>query len=235
MTSKLTKVRVSPPTTMASPAPVFPKLLAQSLPLALLIMSTAALRAQQPKSPSPDCPAATASVGHPTMDHETHMRALANCAAVLPTMPGQAAFAAIGEVVRILEADPNTDWSKVNIEALRQHLIDMDEITMRSDVSQRPVAGGLEMTVTGTGRTIAAIRHIALNHATMLDAGADYHAVAHPTANGAIVTVTAKNPADSRMVSQIRGLGFVGLLTEGDHHAAHHIAIARGVSAPHAP
>ena len=35
-----------------------------------------------------------------------------------PTMPGQDAFGAIQEIVRILEADPKTDWSKVNLEAL---------------------------------------------------------------------------------------------------------------------
>jgi hypothetical protein len=47
-------------------------------------------------------------------------------AAALPTQPGQSAFAAIQEIVAMLEADPKTDWSRVNIEALRQHLIDMD-------------------------------------------------------------------------------------------------------------
>src|SRR4051812_40613019 len=65
---------------------------------------------------------------------------------------GQAAFVAIRDVVRTLESDPKTDWSKVNIEALRQHLIDMDDVTMRSEVVQRPVAGGLQMDITGAGR-----------------------------------------------------------------------------------
>jgi hypothetical protein len=32
----------------------------------------------------------------------------------------------------MLEADPATDWAKANIGALREHLIDMDEITMRA-------------------------------------------------------------------------------------------------------
>ena len=40
--------------------------------------------------------------------------------------PGQAAFGAMAEVVRTLEGDPATDWSKVDIERLRQHLIDMN-------------------------------------------------------------------------------------------------------------
>src|SRR5215475_7467525 len=30
-----------------------------------------------------------------------------------PTIPGQDAFGAIQEIVQILDADPNTDWSKV--------------------------------------------------------------------------------------------------------------------------
>jgi hypothetical protein len=38
-------------------------------------------------------------------------------AAATPVQPGQGAFAAIQEIVEILEADPTTDWSKVNIEA----------------------------------------------------------------------------------------------------------------------
>lgn len=34
----------------------------------------------------------------------------------------------------MLEADSKTDWSKVDIEALRQYLIDMDNVTLRSAV-----------------------------------------------------------------------------------------------------
>ena len=49
-----------------------------------------------------------------------------------PTMPGQDAFGAIQEIVQILEADPTTDWSKVNIAALREHLVDMNEVTLRA-------------------------------------------------------------------------------------------------------
>ena len=48
-----------------------------------------------------------------------------------PTEAGQGAFAAIQEIVAILEADPDTDWSKVDIDALRQHLVDMNAVTLR--------------------------------------------------------------------------------------------------------
>src|SRR4051794_4975790 len=72
-------------------------------------------------------------------------------AAAKPTEPGQSAFAAIQEIVQILEADPATDWRTVNVEALRQHLIDMDNVTMRADVKNEPVEGGMNFIVSGTG------------------------------------------------------------------------------------
>lgn len=168
-----------------------------------------------------------------SMDHAAHLAALAECDTAVPTLAGQAAYAAIGEIVRMLKGDPNTDWSKVNIEALRQHLIDMDEVTMRSAVTQRPVEGGIVIDVTGTGRTEAAIRRMAIAHGSMLDLSDDYHASAVEIRGGARITVTAENHADARVVARIRGLGFAGLFTEGDHHAPHHLALARGTSAPH--
>jgi hypothetical protein len=174
-----------------------------------------------------DC-GAVATADHATMDHDAHIAAAERCArGSVPTSPGQAAFGAISEVVRMLEADPKTDWTKVNIEALRQHLIDMDEVTMRSIAVQRNVPGGIEVDVTGTGRTTDAIRRMTRNHSSMLESGSEYHASAKDIPGGARLTVTAKS-ADANTVARIRGLGFAGIMTEGDHHAAHHIAIARG-------
>jgi len=174
------------------------------------------------------------TLNHATMDHSMHAAAMKDCGSPLPTMPGQAAHGAIGEVVRLLKADPKTDWSRVNIEALRQHLIDMDEVTMRARAVQRNVPGGAEITVAGTGRTADAIKRMVVSHAHALGESGDYNASAVPTADGARLTVTAKDPANTKIVEQIRGLGFAGLMTEGDHHAPHHIAIARGEADPHA-
>jgi hypothetical protein len=147
--------------------------------------------------------------------------------------PGQAAFGAIRDVVHILESDSTTNWSKVNLEALRQHLIDMDEVTLRSEVVQRPIAGGLQMDITGTGRTTLAIRRMITSHGAMLDQSAEYHASVVEIPNGTRLTVTSRNSANAKAVSRIRGLGFAGLLTEGDHHAQHHIALARGDAMAH--
>jgi hypothetical protein len=181
-----------------------------------------------------DCATVNSSaVDHANMDHAAHLAAMKECDTALPTLPGQAAFGAIAEIVRLLEADPKTDWTRVNVEALRQHLIDMDEVTMHAAVTSHNVPDGLEMDVTGTGRTTDAIRRMAINHTRMLDQGSAYHATAVEIANGARLTVTAKQESDARTVALIRGLGFAGIMTEGNHHAAHHLAIARGDADPH--
>ena len=174
------------------------------------------------------------SADHGTMDHAAHQAAMRECAGSLPTSPGSAAFGAIGEIVRLLQADPKTDWTKVNIEALRQHLIDMDHVTTRSDIVQRNLPGGIEVEVTGAGRTMLAIKRIAMAHSAMLDGSTEYVATAQEIRNGARIRVVAKDASNTQLVAKIRGLGFAGLMTEGDHHARHHLELARGSAHAHA-
>lgn len=146
---------------------------------------------------------------------------------------GQAAFAAISEVVRLLMSDSTTDWSKVDLERLRQHLIDMDEVTLRARVEQTPVPGGLRIEVRGTGRTRDAIRSMVRDHAAMMQSEGAMRSETAESADGAIVTVTAADTRDTRLEQRIRALGFIGWLTLQDHHAAHHVAIARGTMGAH--
>lgn len=145
-----------------------------------------------------------------------------------PTLPGQDAFGAIQEIVRILEADPNTDWSKVDLERLRQHLIDMHDVTLRSSVKPERVPGGLAMDVTGVGRTAAAIRRMVGPHAAELNAMPEWSARTEELPDGLRLIVTARRADDVRTVARIRGLGFIGLLVQGSHHRPHHLAMARG-------
>jgi hypothetical protein len=152
-------------------------------------------------------------VHQPGMTHPT----------VALTEPGQGAFAAISEVVAALMADPATDWSRVNIDALRQHLVDMDEVTLRSTLQVDTIPSGARFTVTGLGRTVGAIRRMTMAHAPMI--AAPLHMEAMERDGGAVVTVTASDAAD---VARIRALGFFGIMTLGAHHQEHHLAIARG-------
>ena len=154
-------------------------------------------------------------------------------ATAAPRQPGQAAYGAIAEVVRIHDADPATDWGRVDLERLRRHLIDMDEVTLRAAVAQAPVPGGARFVVTGEGRTRDAIARMVRAHAGQLAATPGLRAGSVERPDGAVMTVTAADPSDARAVARIRGLGFAGLLATGDHHGPHHLAIARGTTGAH--
>jgi hypothetical protein len=136
-------------------------------------------------------------------------------ASTVPTMPGQDAFGAIQEIVQILDADSKTDWSKVDLEALRRHLIDMNEVTLKADAAPKQIEGGLEIAVTGSDRTLAAIQRMVPAWASTMNGHQGWSTRAAPLPNGELLTVTA---TDTKEVQHIRGLGFIGLLVSGAHH-----------------
>jgi hypothetical protein len=164
-----------------------------------------------------------------TMDmmqhHQQMMAKMHQMQGNVPTLPGQDAFGAIGEIVAMLEADPKTDWSKIDLEALRQHLIDMNDVTLQADVLTKSVDGGLEMAVTGSGRTLAAIQRMVPAHAAEINGRNGWTATTATLDNGVLLRVTA---SDTKEVSHLRGLGFIGILVSGSHHQAHHLAMAKG-------
>lgn len=142
-----------------------------------------------------------------------------------PTSPGQDAFGAIQEIVQILEADPKTDWSKVDLEALRQHLIDMNDVTLNADSAPKQIDGGLEIAVTGSGRTLVAIQRMVPSWAETMNGHQGWVTKSTPLANGVLLSVTANDPKE---IQHIRGLGFIGLLVSGSMHQPHHLAMAKG-------
>ena len=148
-----------------------------------------------------------------------------HAASTTPTMPGQDAFGAIQEIVQILDADPNTNWSRVDLEALRQHLIDMNEVTLRADAAPKQIDGGLEIAITGTGLTLVAIQRMVPAWAQTMNGHQGWNTKAASLPNGELLTVTATDPKETQ---HIRGLGFIGLLVSGSHHQPHHLAMAKG-------
>ena len=163
---------------------------------------------------------------HSVEQHHAVMSA--HRAVAVPMQPGQGAFAAIQEIVGILEADPSTDWSKVNIEALRQHLIDMDNVTLRSEVKSEPIEGGMRFIVSGTGPVTGSIRRMIEAHAKTMSGVGGWTFAASEIDDGATLTVLA--PAKD--LAELRELGFIGVMTRGMHHQAHHLMIVRGLD-PH--
>lgn len=180
---------------------------------AIIVLAAAPVRAQE-------------HVHKPGMVHTPGMTPAAPT--VLPTQGGQSAFAALGEIVRLLEADSTTDWSRVNLERLRLHLMDMDLVTLRSTVTSANVPGGAQFTVRGTGSTIGAIQRMTRAHANMVATERGPRLSRVELADGARLTVTSSNTSDDNAIARIRALGFIGLMVSGDHHPAHHIMLARG-------
>lgn len=147
------------------------------------------------------------------------------------TEAGNDAFGTIQEVIKKLNADPNTDWSKVNLEALRQHLLDMNDMTLNVDViSQKPIPNGLEVIVRPTtDRAALALERVFKAHPAQLkkDTGWSMKVVKN---NGQYtLTTISDNPKDA---VKIRGLGYIGLMAYGDHHQRHHWSMATGKN-PH--
>lgn len=202
------------------------------LSAAILLHQTEVAFSQQPPMMNHGMPGQGQMPGPMQQCHQQmmqmHGQGGARMGMAMPTMPGQDAFGAIQEIVGILEADPNTDWSKVNLEDLRHHLIDMNEVTLKADPVAKPIDNGLEITVTGDGRTLAAIQRMVPAHAQQLNQMNGWSAKTELLPNGVLLTVTSSDP---NQVQHIRGLGFIGLLVSGSHHLPHHLAMAKGESA----
>jgi len=146
-----------------------------------------------------------------------------------PVQGGQSAFAAIQEIVDILTIDPTTDWSRVDISALRMHLIDMDNVTLRAQVQADQLPDGALYTATSSDPAVAAsIQNMVLAHAATMDGVNGWTLTADQISSGA--TLAVKGPETD--ADKIHALGFIGLMTVGMHHQAHHIALASG-SNPH--
>ena len=161
-----------------------------------------------------------------TADAQSHDQAMHGGAAGGPTEPGQGAFATIQEIVEILEADPATDWSKVDLPALRLHLADMNALVLSAKVTERDITGGFEATISGAGRGGAAARRMVPAHAKELAKIEGWQvSVKAPAGGNIILRVTSFDP---RLQQHVRGLGFYGMMVTGAHHQPHHLAIARG-------
>jgi|DEB0MinimDraft_6_1074348.scaffolds.fasta_scaffold55226_1 hypothetical protein len=153
-------------------------------------------------------------------DHESGGGAFAS-----PLEPGQGMFGAISEVNTIIE-ESGADWTKVDLDALWEHLKDMDALMTFAKVEKSELDDGLKMLVTGEGAADRAVRNMIPAHSQFLKnvrpaweisvsgEGASYE-----------VVVTSSDPSEAQ---KIKALGFAGFMFQDDHHASHHLGIAVG-------
>ena len=157
--------------------------------------------------------------------HSAHDTTTATAAASMPQEPGQSAFAAIAEIVAILNEDPDTDWSKVNIAALRDHLVDMEMLTTEAAYTYTEVDGGIEFEVYGSKRAIEAARRMVPTHAQELTKTIDWQITTKDSDRGVKMIV---QPTETNPIAKIQALGFFGIMATGAHHQPHHLGMATG-------
>lgn len=146
----------------------------------------------------------------------------------IPSEPGDGSFAAIIEIVAMLSADPDTDWTRVDIDGLREHLVDMNQLVIGASVHSEPLPNGLSMRIETSGRAGEAASRMVPAHAPFLLAETGWQSEVASEGDEIVWTVTA---TDAGAVARIQALGFFGLMATGDHHRMHHMAMARGEAA----
>lgn len=125
----------------------------------------------------------------------------------------------------MLEAEPSVDWNRVDFNALRSHLVDMDNVTTGAHVRTEEVERGARFVVTGSGTVRDSIRRMVPAHAATANGDGGWRYTAEMRPDGAVLTVRAGASTD---VARIRGLGFFGLLARGMQHQEHHLRIVLG-------
>jgi hypothetical protein len=145
------------------------------------------------------------------------------------TETGQSQFAAIAEIVTLFRDDPTTEWQNVDIDGLRSHLVDMDNVTTKASATKFAEGMAISFTVVGGSEVAASIQRMAVAHSRMLEQATGWNVSTTTREDGATMLVEVGS-AEERQ--QVLGLGFFGILTLGSQHQNHHLMIARGRS-PH--
>jgi len=95
---------------------------------------------------------------------------------------------------------------------------------MRATATERTIDNGVEISVTGEGRTLDAIKRTVPAHTHELSQFG-WNAKTEDLPNGVKMTITS---SDASQVTKLRGLGFMGILVQGSHHQQHHLMMAKG-------
>ncbi|MCK5895793.1 MAG: hypothetical protein KAG20_03245 [Cocleimonas sp.] len=187
-------------------------------------------------------------IDHSKMDHSQHMQMMAAPTAPpsMPSIPappssasqtpvlteaGNDIFGTIQETIKKLDANTNTDWSKVDLEALRQHLIDMKHFTVDVEViSKKDTKKGMEIVIKPTTKAAnKALSRAMSAHPEMLKSETGWTMKAKTEGNTFRLNVTTDTPPE---VARLRGLGYIGVMALGNHHQIHHWMMASGAN-PH--
>lgn len=160
------------------------------------------------------------------LNHGSHEAAsIVSDSTVQLIQPGNGAFAAIAEIVVVLSEDPEVDWSQVDIDGLREHLVDMDQLIIGASVRSEVLTNGLRMRIATIGRSGLAASRMVPAHGPVLAQETGWFSEVTRDVSEIVWTVTS---VDEGNADRIQALGFFGLMATGGHHREHHLLLARG-------
>lgn len=161
--------------------------------------------------------------------HADHVPGMSHKPILTQPMPiegGQSAFAALIEIIALLESDQNTQWASVDIDALREHLLDMDKIMLSTSANtQKMTDNTVQFDVRGTGAALDAIHTMVAAHTRFIRQSREWDVKSDLTSTGALIQIMSN---DTATIEQLTALGFYGFMSLDSHHQAHHFGIATG-------
>ncbi|MEM7257667.1 MAG: hypothetical protein AAF404_09790 [Pseudomonadota bacterium] len=144
----------------------------------------------------------------------------------MPLEGGQAAFSALIEMIALLEADQDTDWSSVTIDALHLHLQDMNRLVLQTQAKTSTASdGSVEFNAVAQGAALEALHRMVPMHADLIARSRNLQIATAPHSQGVRVKISDLNQQQSQKLS---ALGFYGFMSLDAHHQAHHYQMATG-------
>jgi len=138
------------------------------------------------------------------MEHMQHMHAQMHAA---DTQSSGNVFNSIQQTVEQLRADPNTDWSQVDIPALQQHLVDMEMLSLFASVESQDITGEARFIVSGQGRVLEAIQRMVPMHAEQMNKESQWQFNTEVMANGVEFTVVSAIASDTVQIRALESWG----------------------------
>jgi len=168
--------------------------------------------------------AAEKQSGHtPGMNHSDMISTNAQ-----PKEGGQATFAALIEIVSMLELDDKTDWEAIDIDGLREHLLDMNHLILNTEATKAILGiSQIQFDIRGTTKSIPSIHRMVPAHSRFIEQSRGWKIEPELDDDGAKLTITVQ---DAATLNRLNALGFYGFMSLDSHHQAHHYQMAIGIS-----
>ncbi len=97
---------------------------------------------------------------------------------------------------------------------------------MRAAATERTLDNGVEIAVTGKGRTLDAIKRMTPAHLHELSQ-LGWNGKTEDLSNGVKLAST-----DTKQVTKLKALGFMGIMVQGAHHQQHHLMMVKSEFTP---